>query len=168
MKLRIICLIFFSLTFNSIYGQTQNYHSSKYNYSIDIPNSFQKGQSRSLNNDLLFSDISGASINMIVVPHDPQIKSPHELSKEMFYSIFRDIDPNVKIFDDQKIVINEKKVFKHVRTIKFKDTPDQLNQVCFTYFDGDKQFILTLACATFDYQKYKTKFDAVGKSVKFK
>ena len=162
-------IFFLNILFNNcVIGQTKNYISPKYNYSIDIPINFKKEQPRSINNDLLFIEQPGNSINMIVVKRDFQTKTPHELSKDIFYSMFVDTDPNVKIFDDSKIMVNGIKIYKYVKTMTFKGNPDKLNQVSFIYYNGNFQFILTLTCATKEYDKYKTKFDAVGKSLKFK
>jgi len=179
LKLRIFNLtrdfILFFLLLNSIYncafGQTQNYKSPNYNYSIDIPTSFKKKLPTSTNCDLFFSESTGASINMVVVKRDFKTQSPHELSKEMILDVFKTVDSTVKVFDDEKIIVDGKKCFKHVRTSKLINDAIQLNTylnyVCFTYYNGNMQYVLTLCCETKNYDKYNTVFDVVGKSVKF-
>ena len=164
MKNLFLILVFF-ISYNS-FAQTKHYKSSNYKYSIDIPISFIKSTPRSIYNDLIFIEKT-ASIIMIVYKHDLKIKTPHDLTKEFFYNIDVKNDPNVKIFDDQKIIVNGIKAYKYVTTMKYAGTPDKLNQVCFVYFYGDMEYILTMTCATKYYDKYKAKYDAVGKSVKF-
>ena len=162
---KIIFLLFLALSLNSL-AQSKHYESSKYNYSIDIPVTFIISPPRSTNNDLLFIE-NTASINMVVVKRDYITKSPHDLTKEFFYSIFSKNDPSVKIFDEQKIIVNGLKVYKFVRTMKLDGSNILLTYVCFVYYKGDMQYLLTSTCGNNEYDNYKAKFNAVGKSVKF-
>lgn len=163
----IILLIVFSIVHNYSFGQSVEYSSSKYDYTIDVPISFTQSKPNSLNGDLLFHEKNGTSINMVVIKRDFRTNSPHELSAQIFYNIFRNVDPNIKIFDTEKLTINDKKVFKHVRTLKFPANPNKLNQVCFTYYNGNLQYVLTLTCATNLYRNYNDLFNKVGRSIKF-
>lgn len=144
------------------------YYSQKYNYSINIPKNFNKGEKSSPNNDFMYYDINGTNITITVTRRDYSFSSPHSLSKELMYNIFKNLDPNVYIYGVEKIYINGLKVFKHIQEIKFPENNYKLTQLIYTIYKGKYQFLITMTCSPGNFNHYKSVFEQTAKSFQFK
>ena len=159
----IVSLVLFH---TSSLSQPKTYKSEVYDYSIDITDDFEQSTPVTPHCDLLFKDNAGSSVSIIVRNRDFRTKSPHDLSMQMFRNIFNNIDRDVEIFGQQKLVINGRNVYTYSMFIKLPDNEAVLYYKYYVYYDANYQYVITMASKKELYSHYKSVFDRFGRSFK--
>jgi len=157
----VILIVFIN---NNIFSQTF-YKSSKYNYSIEIPENYYKN-SNTGNIDMNYYDLNGSSVNIVVVERDFSTSTPHDLQLSTFENLFKNYDKNVKVYGEEKITINNKKAYKFKRFITFTGS-SKLYQLSYTFYDNTYQYIITFSCGSDLYLDYEKTFEGIAATMKF-
>ncbi|RTL55967.1 MAG: hypothetical protein EKK39_02100 [Sphingobacteriales bacterium] len=162
----ILFIISLLLSASITIGQPKKFYSNVYDYSIVITDDFQKGTPVTPHCDLLFKDNSGSSVSIIVKNRDFRTKSPHDLSMPFFKKIFSNIDRGVEIFGEEKLFIEDNKVYTYSMFIKFPDNNAVLYYKYFVYYDDNYEYVITMASKKELYDYYNYVFNQFGRSFK--
>lgn len=140
--------------------------SSKYGYSIKIPNSFTKYKPLRSNTDLAFKDSYGSSITVNVtdrLPEEYEITA-HNYTKEMLEQGMRQAYPNFTITRCERILIGNTKTFF---TCNYGEHPKLSSMKAF-FYHKDKAYVVNCTTETSRFKSYEKLFWEVIKSIKLK
>ena len=139
--------------------------SQKYNYSIEIPESFTKEVGIRPHIDLKFADSFGSSIIVTVVKRQAAEYNitAHDFNKEQIENQFKNAMPNVAIMAVKKLYIGGERAFLFEQEGAYENLKS-LN--CFLYHD-DAAYNISATCEKYRFENYKKLFWTAIQSLKF-
>lgn len=148
--------------------QTPKFKSSTYNYTINIPDGFERKSATGKHIDFKVANQDGSSILVNVSKRLPDEKgmNGHSYTKEYFKTVFNQTDPNTIISNTEKIIIDEKKTF--LIYYSYPSNRGNYLKVIEAYlFVGDNAYLITATAGDDKYEAYKNIFLQTIKSIKF-
>lgn len=162
--LTFLCLMTVSL----VQSQTSTFTSSKYGYTINKPEGFERKTASGIHIDYKVVNNDGSSILVNVSKRLPEEKGidAHSYSKEYFQTIFNQTDPNTTINITEKIIIDGKKTFLIYYSYP-SNTGNNLKVIEAYLFFGDNAYVITTTSDDKHYEVHKNEFLKTIKSLKF-
>lgn len=164
-------ILFTTLLFiTSLFGHTQSskYESSKYGYTINIPNGYEQKNAKGIHIDFKVVSQDGSSILVNVSERLLEEKGidAHSYSKGYFENIFRQNDPNTVISKTEKIIVDGKKAFLIYYSYP-TNRGNHLNVVEAYLFVGNNAYVITATADDNTFGIRKNLFIQTIKSIKF-
>lgn len=158
------------LLLTTFFGQTQlfKFQSSKYNYSINIPDGFKEKPAQGIHIDFKVVDQFGSSISVLVSQRLPEEKdiNAHDYSREYFQTVFNQTSLNTIISQTEKIIIDKIKTF--LIYYSYPTSHGVYLKVIEAYlFVGNNAYVITATTDEKHYSDYKNRFLQTIKSIKF-
>lgn len=148
-------------------SQTSIFKSSKYGYTINKPEGFERKSANGIHIDYKVVSKDGSSILVNVSKRLPEEKGidAHSYSKEYFQSIFNQTDPNTTISKTEKIIVDGKKTFLIYYSYP-SNTGNTLNVIEAYLFVSDNAYVITTTSDEQHYEAHKYEFLMTIKSLK--